>query len=162
MAFALFWIPETCTRFSVDPNILGILAIGAMGVVVISLIWYILQIVADWKIFSKAGRPGILSLIPFVNICVEYGICWSTAVGVLFAVCLAVTGAVNSMEKPSTFASTAALIASLCATVLHVVQSFKLAKAFGKGTGYGIFLILFGPLARVILGVGGSEYVGKA
>ena len=29
------------------------------------VVWHILQAVADWKIFSKAGRPGILALNPW-------------------------------------------------------------------------------------------------
>ena len=52
-------------------------------------------------------------------------------------------------------------MASVAALVLHIVQSIKLAKSFGKGVGYGILLILFGPLARLFLGLGDSRYIGR-
>ena len=44
--------------------------------------------------------------------------------------------------------------------VLHFIQSVKLSKAFGKGVFYGILLFLFGPIFRVVLGLGKSEYLG--
>ena len=31
-------------------------------------------IIGDWLLFRKAGRAGILSLIPVVNVMVEYSI----------------------------------------------------------------------------------------
>ena len=105
------------------------------------IIWYVLQAAADWKIFSKAGRLGILAFIPGINVFTEYGICWSGFMG----------------STLTAFAGTA----GIAAVLLHAVQSFKLARSFGHGLGYGIFLILFGPLARIILGLGDSRYVGR-
>ena len=91
-----------------------LLALEGLGFMIGAFIlWYILQAIADWKILSKAGRPGILSLIPFVNVCAE------------------------------------------------IVQSFKLAKAFGKGFGTGLLLLISGPIGRLILGLGSARYVGK-
>ena len=40
------------------------------GTGIFGLIWYILVAVALWKVFSKAGYPGILAIIPIVNIVV--------------------------------------------------------------------------------------------
>ena len=36
------------------------------------LIYYIFYMIANWKIFSKAGEPGWKSLIPFYNVYTEY------------------------------------------------------------------------------------------
>ena len=124
--------------------------------------WYILQAIADWKIFSKAGRPGILAFIPVVNVYVEYGICWSSFMGIIYLLCVGVTSYVSGVQEPSSTLTIVSGVASVAALVLHIIQSIKLAKSFGKGFGYGIFLILFGPLARLILGLGESEYVGRA
>ena len=125
------------------------------------VVWYILQVVADWKIFSKAGKPGILAFIPIVNVLTEYGICWSNVMGVVYLVCVGVTSYVNGVQEPSSTLAAVAGVAGLVGTVLHIMQSIKLAKSFGKGVGYGIFLIILGPLARVILGLGDSEYIGQ-
>jgi len=46
--------------------------------------------------------------------------------------------------------------------VLHCIESQKLSKAFGKGTGFGVCLFLFGPIARLVLGFGNARYIGKA
>ena len=123
--------------------------------------WHILQAVADWKIFSKAGRPGILAFIPIVNIYVEYGICWSKFMGLIYLVCIGITSYVSGVQEPSSTLTTVSGVASVAALVLHIVQSIKLAKSFGKGMGYGILLILFGPLARLFLGLGDSRYIGR-
>ena len=125
------------------------------------IVWHILQAVADWKIFSKAGRPGILAFIPIVNIYVEYGICWSKFMGLLYLVCVGITSYVSGVQEPSSTLTMVSGVASVAALVLHIVQSIKLAKSFGKGVGYGILLILFGPLARLFLGLGDSRYIGR-
>ena len=118
------------------------------------VVWHILQAVADWKIFSKAGRPGVLAFIPIVNIYVEYGICWSKFMGLIYLVCVGITSYVSGVQEPSSTLTTVSGVASVAALVLHIVQSIKLAKSFDKGVGYGILLILFGPLARLFLGLG--------
>ena len=46
--------------------------------------------------------------------------------------------------------------------VLHCIESQKLSRAFGKGTGFGLCLFLFGPIARLVLGFGKARYVGRA
>lgn len=125
------------------------------------IVWHILQAVADWKIFSKAGRPGILAFIPIVNIYVEYGICWSNFMGLIYLVCIGITSYVSGVQEPSSTLTMVSGVASVAALVLHIVQSIKLAKSFGKGVGYGILLILFGPLARLFLGLGDSRYIGR-
>jgi hypothetical protein len=125
------------------------------------VVWHILQAVADWKIFSKAGRPGILAFIPIVNIYVEYGICWSNFMGLIYLVCIGITSYVSGVQEPSSTLTTISGVASILALVLHIVQSIKLARSFGKGVGYGILLILFGPLARLFLGLGDSRYIGR-
>lgn len=125
------------------------------------IVWHILQAVADWKIFSKAGRPGILAFIPIVNIYVEYGICWSKFMGLIYLVCIGITSYVSGVQEPSSTLTMVSGAASVAALVLHIVQSIKLARSFGKGVGYGILLILFGPLARLFLGLGDSRYIGR-
>ena len=57
-----------------------------------------------------------------------------------------------------------AIIACVCgiiAIVLHFLQSIKLSKAFGHGAGLGLVLFFLGPIGRLILGFGRSEYAGQ-
>ncbi len=141
---------------NVSTSLIGSVAIGA-------LVWYLMQVIADWKILSKAGKPGWLSLIPVVNVYAEYGICWQGLYGIVYLILLAVGSRYggNGAEAAEGSQSAVVAIAGLAGAVIHIIQSLKLARSFGKGTFYGIMLILFGPIARVILGLGSSEYIGK-
>lgn len=125
------------------------------------ILWYVLQAIADWKILSKAGKPGILSLIPFVNVIAEYSVCWSGFMGFLYMVLLTASTTLAQQQDAPQNMVVAASAMGLVATVIHIVQSFKLAKAFGKGFGTGLLLLIFGPLGRLVLGLGSARYVGK-
>lgn len=57
---------------SLDESAMTILAV--MGI--IALVIFILQIVAKWKIFTKADEHGWAALIPFYNTYVLYKITW--------------------------------------------------------------------------------------
>ena len=120
------------------------------------IVWLVLGIIGDWMLFRKAGRPGILSLIPGVNLLVEYSICWSGFVGLLFVLLL---GAGSYFAQSD--AMPLAGILGLLTVIIHWVESRKLAKSFGKGFLYGLFLFFFGRLARVILGLSSATYKGK-
>ena len=37
--------------------------IGVTGVILIALAWYVVQVIANWKIFKKMGEPGWKSII---------------------------------------------------------------------------------------------------
>ena len=124
-----------------------------------SLVYYVLQVIGDWMLFKKAGKKGWHSIIPILNVYDEYDICWKGSRGILF---LIFTGILNVglavQEQPFLIA---ALIAAVSALLLEIKQSFKLARSFGHGFGFGLFLLIFDRLGRVILVLGKSQYVGK-
>lgn len=121
--------------------------------------WLILNIVGDWLLFKKAGKPGWHSLIPILNIWDEYDICWSGSMGMAaFVLMVAAQSANSSSNNIIAFCGLAAGIAYL---VIHFKESMKLARAFGKGTGYGLILFFFDRIGRVILGLGSAKYIGK-
>ena len=137
----------------------GLVALGFGVIVVLAVVWYILQAIADWKIFAKAGEAGWKSLIPFYNIFVEYQISWTGLLGLVFIAATVATSLVNTANA-SNFVKVLMLIVSLVALVLHFLQSIKLSKCFGKGTGFGLVLFFFGPIGRLILGFGSARYIG--
>ncbi len=103
---------------------------------VIMLSLSILAIIGMWKMFVKAGKPGWASLIPFYGSYKLYEIAWGN--GWLFL--LQLVPCVN--------------------IVVMVIVNMKLAKAFGKGTGFMIGLLLLPSLFYMILGFGSAEYEG--
>lgn len=122
--------------------------------------WMVLNIIADWLLFKKALKPGWHSLIPFLNTYDEYDICWSGNMGILYLLLFLGTQMVPQ-DSDSSMLVFLAGIASLVMLVLHFRESVKLAKSFGKGTGYGIFLFFFDRVGRIILGLGDSKYIGR-
>ena len=128
----------------------------SMIIFIVPALWLLLGIIGSWLLFRKAGRPGILSLIPGVNLIVEYSICWSWIFGLIFFLLIGganyFTGAEQTMP---------AGIAGIVTVILHWIESQKLARSFGKGFLYGLFLFFFDRFARVILGRSSARYVGK-
>ena len=115
-------------------------AAAASGVsavhVILSLAISVLTLVAMWKLFVKAGKAGWKCLIPFYNTYCLYDIAWGN--GWLFL--LMFVPCVN--------------------VVVGIMMLFKLAKAFGQGTGFGFGLLFLNTIFILILGFGSAEYVG--
>ena len=128
----------------------GIVAFSLTAILIFELVWFILQ-----------NRPGWMSIIPILNTYVEYDICWSGFYGLLFMITSVVASVISTGEGAPVWKSIIVCICGIIAVVLHIVQSFKLSKAFGHGIGMCLVLIILGPIGRIILGFGGSEYVGK-
>ena len=133
--------------------------LGASAVIIVA--WIILQIIADWKIFTKAGEPGWKSIIPVYNYYIEYNLCWKGAYGLIFAVAYYIFNLITSGDNVPNWQFILMIIIGIIMMVLHFMESKKLAKAFGKGTGFGVFLFLLGPIARLVLGFGSAQYQGN-
>ena len=125
---------------------------------VIVLIWYVLQVIAYWKIFTKAGQPGWKSIIPIYNQYIEFRIAWKIPYMYwIWLACLVAGAMLGSINGWVAYIGT---IASLASTIIGVISLIKLAKAFGHGVGFAIGLIFLGPIFMMILGFGSSQYFG--
>lgn len=117
-------------------------AIGA-GMGAAMAIYYIILlaicvvcIVAEWKIFVKAGEPGWACIVPFYS---SYVLCKiAMGNGWLFLITLI----------------------PFVGSIFALVLLFKLALAFGKGVGYGLGLLFLTPIFMCMLAFGDAEYVG--
>ncbi len=96
----------------------------------------ILTIVANWKLFVKAGKPGWACIVPFYGQYCLFDLAWGN--GWLFL--LTFVPCVN--------------------VIVMIMMYFKLAKAFGKGTGFGFGLLFLNTIFILILGFGDAQYVG--
>ncbi len=130
--------------YSYDPDLLvasraatgaGIIAgLGTFFLILLILAWAVLVIVAEWKIFVKAGKEGWKALIPIYNV--------YTMLQIL------------NMEPLLCFL----MLLPGANFLLNIVMQVKLAKSFGKGVGFAIGLILVEPIFEMILGFGGAKY----
>jgi uncharacterized membrane protein YhaH (DUF805 family) len=102
------------------------------------LAFSILMIVALWKVFSKAGQLGWASIIPILNI---YFIC-------------------KIAGRPGWWVIL--MFIPFVNFIIWIILCIDLAKSFGKGTGFGIGLILLSFIFFPILGFGSAQYQGPA
>lgn len=90
---------------------------------------------ADWKIFTKAGKPGWYSLIPIYNMYKFFEISGLNGWWVL------------------------AFFVPFLNIFAYFYLAINLAHAFGKSTAYGIVLLaIFGIIGHLMLGFGSAQY----
>ena len=107
-------------------------------VVPIYIVAVIVMIVAQWKLFSKAGKPGWASLVPVYNTVVLLEIVGRPIWWILL------------------------LMIPCTAPIILVIMAVDLAKSFGKGGGFTVGLILLGIVFFPILAFGSAQYQGPA
>ena len=107
----------------------------------ISLAIFVLTIIANWKIFTKAGQAGWKSIIPIYNMVILYKVAGISPWWLLLYLTafIPVVGTVISVG-------------------LTIYLMINLAKAFGKGSGFMVGLILLNTIFMMILAFGESEY----
>ena len=106
--------------------------------IIIYLAVVILQLVAMWKVFVKAGQPGWASIIPFYNIYV------------LMLVA----------DKPGWWLILTFI--PLVNIVIWIIASIAVAENFGKGAGFGIGLVFLPFIFFPILAFTDAQYKSVA
>ena len=111
---------------------------GGIGIVgsIIYLAVIVLMIASMWKIFVKAGKPGWAAIIPIYNIIILLQI----------------------VQKPVWWIIL--LFIPLVNIIIAIILYVALAKAFGKGVGFAIGLLLLSIIFLPILGFGSAKFVG--
>jgi hypothetical protein len=112
----------------------GVLVIMVIIIAAIALI----SIIAQWKIYEKAGKQGWAVLIPFYNIIVLLEIVGKP----IWWIFLFLIPVVN--------------------IVFGIWTTNLLSKSFGKDEAFTVGLILLGFVFYPILGFGDAKYMGPA
>ena len=94
------------------------------------------MIVALWKVFTKAGRPGWASLIPFYNVYVL----------------------IKIAGRPGWWFFL--LLIPFVNLIIIIILCIDIAKNFGKGVGFAIGLVFLPFIFYPILGFGSAQYQG--
>ena len=108
----------------------GILIVGLL------LIGGLLLVLSLWKVFAKAGKPGWAAIVPIYNIIVLLEIVGRPLWWIIL------------------------LFVPFANIVVAIMIYVGLAKAFGKGGGYGIGLLLLPFIFLPMLAFGSAQYVG--
>jgi hypothetical protein len=127
-----------------------------MLIAIIALVFYVLIVVAHWKIFTKAGQRGWASIIPILNLfvlvkLVKRPMWWAVVITIGLIVGSAPLDAATAIQF------VISLIA-LAAAFLLIITLFDLSKAFGHGVGFGLGLVFLSVIFALILGFGSSTY----
>ncbi|MCW8897993.1 MAG: DUF5684 domain-containing protein [Flavobacteriales bacterium] len=96
----------------------------------------VLMIASMWKIFTKAGEPGWASIVPIYNIIILCKIAGKPAWWIIL------------------------FLIPLVNFIVMIIVIHNVAKAFGKGVGYTIGLLLLGIIFYPMLAFGDAKYVG--
>ena len=144
------------------------------------IIFYIVTVIATWKIFQKAGEPGWKCLIPIYNIYIMYkivgmkgwfwGILLVTFFGSLVVsldgsgYLLTETNPNLNLFDPSKHIPTVVALLVMCVVDIWggILYAWRTSKAFGHGGGYFIGLLFLQPIFWLILGFDKSKYHKKA
>lgn len=142
-----------------DSSFIGVLLASLVILLIAAIAWYILQVIAYWKIFTKAGEAGWKSLIPFYNLYTQYKLTWNPMWFFVLVACGAINFAFGDTEGVFLMVGS---LTSMAMGVIGIIGNFKLSQAFGHGVGFAIGLILLNPIFMLILGFGSSEYQGPS
>ena len=122
----------------------------------------LLQIIANWRIFIKAGEDGWKSIIPIYGDYISYKIAWQPAYFWLTLVLGIVSSCLQGTleTNDSLMISMIIVLIKIILVIISIMYSIKLARAFGRGTGFAIGLIFLPPIFMLILGFGDDRYYG--
>ena len=96
----------------------------------------VFMLVATWKVFTKAGKPGWGAIIPIYNIVLLCDIAGKPGWWVLL------------------------YFIPLLNIVIGIIVSIGVAKNFGKGAGFGLGLAFLSVIFYPILAFGSADYTG--
>ncbi len=96
----------------------------------------VLLIICYWKLFEKASEPGWACLVPFYNMYVMFKIAFGNGWKFLL------------------------LLIPIVNVVFAIMLPFKLAKAFGKSSGFGAGLLFLSFIFYPMLAFSDAKYVG--
>lgn len=128
--------------------------------VILSILYYVALIVAQFKLFIKAGEKGWKALIPFYNMFVSHHligmrhfwfildiIFWTIEVALEF------THAVPLWVEETIL--TVALLFTIISEIIHIM---KLCYCYAKNELFGIGMFILSPVFSLILAFGKSQY----
>ncbi len=107
---------------------------SVLGTAVVTLAIVIFYLVSEWKVFAKAGQPGIAAIVPIWN---------------LYVLC-------KIAKRPGWW--TILMFVPFVNIVVYFIVGNNIAKNFGKGTGFGLGLVLLPIFFVPALGFGDATY----
>ncbi|WP_415382847.1 DUF5684 domain-containing protein [Halosimplex sp. TS25] len=134
MAGNLFGSGIAATVLQTSNGAGGALAGAFLVIFAVSMVISLITLAGWWKVFTKAGQPGWAAIIPIYN--------------TYILVC-------EIADRDVVW-----LLLSLFIPFAVIIPFMDVAKAFGKGAGYGLGLFFLGFIFFPLLGFGDAQYRG--
>ena len=126
----------------------------------IRLAFVVLNFFGLYRVFQKMGMPGWKGIVPFYNMYNLFDKVWESKQFWGYLLAQIVLG-IPMGEASGLLVEVANLVLWVVLIVVEMKLYIALAKAFGKGTGFGVLTFFFAPICLAILGFGGAEYNGR-
>jgi hypothetical protein len=118
---------------------------GSLAVILlVALLVAIIFIVAGWKVFTKAGKPGWGILVPFYNV-------W------LYA---EIGGKPGWWGLVSVLVNVIPFVGWIVSVVMTIFIALGVGRNFGKSDIWSVILLWLLPFGYLILGYGKAQYTG--
>ena len=133
---------------------------------IVGFVWWLLHVVAAWRIFTKAGEAGWKSIIPIYSTYITYKISWKKKNLLLghsggYRSGFRAVSLLHSGDGSINYAMFfIAMLLLLFAFVVNILLVVRKCRAFGHGVGFAIGMLFFEPIFMLILGFGSSAYLG--
>ena len=171
----------TTTLTTNEAAVAGGIAGATVGMITMFIIvFYILTVIATWKIFKKAGEPGWKCLIPIYNYYIMYKIVdmkgwfWAILLVSIFGSLITsfdgsgylfteISPDYASFDAGAHIPTVISFIVMFAVCLIGgIMNNWRTSKVFGHGVGYFIGLLFLQPIFWLILGFGSSKYNKKA
>lgn len=140
------------SRLSMIEHDILYLIFSVFGIILFFFVVLVLiTVIGHYKVFKKAGKSGWAALIPIYNTYVGCQIC---GINTMWVFILLVASFLSIIIPFLSFVST------ICSLYFRIIFSISMAKSFGKSEAFALGLIFLGPIFYLILGFGGSKYIG--
>src|ERR1700753_3994349 len=115
----------------------GVMAIISAMLIPLIIIW-VIMVVAQWKIYEKAGKPGWAAIVPIYNVIILLEIVGKPVWWIL-------------------------LFLIPCVNIVFLVWTTNLlSKSFGQSEGFTVGLLLLGVVFYPVLAFGNYRYLGPS
>ena len=136
----------------------------------VAFAWYILTIIAAWRIIEKAGDKGWKALIPIYNVYILFKVAgcpvwfwpyFGAAVVSSIVTSIPAVATDLALGTPNPGIIILLIVCVVACIVATIKYSINMAKAFGKGAGFAVGLFFLQPIFEMILGFGKAKYNKK-
>lgn len=144
-------LDSTAVSSAAAGGVLGALLAFLGAMLIFIIIVGLVIVIAHWKIFTKAGKPGWAALIPIYNSIVMCQVAGVSPWWILI---------VFGCSLLSFIPILGSLISLAASIYFLIILNVSLARAFGKEDSFAVGLILLPIVFEPILGFGKDEYKG--